>query len=132
VPYDLIGETVDVRVSKNTVEVFYHGTRVAVHVRPASRMRDPIVKPEHMPEAHRKYLHYNAEEFKTWAASVGPNTEKVVNHFLTEGFESGRLDPPGAAGFRISSRRPQLATSCKQRGGHFSYNFHRPILLPSQ
>ena len=33
VPYDLIGEPVDVRVSKNTVEVFYHNTRVAAHVR---------------------------------------------------------------------------------------------------
>ena len=88
VPYDLIGETVDVRVSKNTVEVFYHGTRIAVHVRLSSRKRDLIVKPEHMPETHRKYLRYNAEKFKTWAASVSPYTEKVVHHFLTEGKEA--------------------------------------------
>ena len=88
VPYDLIGESVDVRVSKNTVEVFYHNTRVAVHVRVPSFQRDPIVKPEHMPEAHRKYLHYNKEEFEAWAATIGPNTEKVVHHFLTDGKEA--------------------------------------------
>ncbi len=88
VPYDLIGEKVDVRVSKNTVEVFYHSTRVATHVRAAVTQREPIVKPEHMPEAHRKYLQYNKEEFEAWAASVGPNTEKIVHHFLTEGREA--------------------------------------------
>ena len=88
VPYDLIGEPVDVRVSKNTVEVFYHNTRVAAHVRVPSFQRDPIVKPEHMPEAHRKYLHYNKEEFEAWAATIGPNTEKVVHHFLTDGKEA--------------------------------------------
>ena len=88
VPYDLISEPVDVRVSKNTVEVFYHNTRVAAHVRVPSFQRDPIVKPEHMPEAHRKYLHYNKEEFEAWAATIGPNTEKVVHHFLTDGKEA--------------------------------------------
>lgn len=88
VPYDLIGETVDVRVARNTVEVFYHDTRVSVHVRVATMQREPIVKPEHMPEAHRKYLHYNKEEFEAWAVTVGPNTEKVIHHFLTDGKEA--------------------------------------------
>ena len=41
-----------------------------------------------MPEAHRKYLHYTKEEFKTWAITIGPNTEKVVHHFLTDGKEA--------------------------------------------
>ena len=32
VPYDLIGEKkVDIRITKTTVEVFYHGSRVAIH-----------------------------------------------------------------------------------------------------
>jgi transposase len=88
VPYDLIGEIVDVRVARNTVEVFYHNARVAAHVRKVSFQRDPITKPEHMPEAHRKYLHYNKEEFEAWAVTVGPNTEKVVHHFLTDGKEA--------------------------------------------
>ena len=88
VPHDLIGKTVDVRVSKNTVEVYFDDERVAVHVRMATAQHGPIVKPEHMPEAHRKYLAYNAEEFKAWAASIGPNTETVVHHFLTEGKEA--------------------------------------------
>ena len=33
VPFDLIGETVNLRLTPNAVEVFYRGTRVAMHVR---------------------------------------------------------------------------------------------------
>lgn len=35
VPYDLIGEPVSIRVTRGTVEVFFHGNRVAVHPREA-------------------------------------------------------------------------------------------------
>ena len=44
VPYNLIGERVDIRVTKTTVEVFYHGSRVASHRRLQTRQRDPLVK----------------------------------------------------------------------------------------
>ena len=88
VPYDLIGKTVNVRVTKSIIEVYYCDTRVATHVRIAVPQREPIVKPEHMPEAHRKFLRYNAEEFETWANTVGPRTFEVVHHFLTGGKEA--------------------------------------------
>ena len=38
-----------------------------------------------MPENHRKYLRYNAEEFRRWSADVGKCTESVVKHFLETG-----------------------------------------------
>lgn len=91
VPYDLIGEMVSVRVTRDTVEVFFHGNRVALHPRDRRRRRDPIVVPSHMPENHRQYLSYTKEDFETWAAGIGPNTEKVVRHFL----ESGRAPEQG-------------------------------------
>ena len=85
VPCNLIGERVDIRVTRTTVEVFYHGSRVASHRRLQTRQRDPLVKREHMPPEHQKYLTYNAEEFSRWAMSVGPMTEKVAEHFLKSG-----------------------------------------------
>ena len=53
VPYNLIGEKVDIRVTKATVEVFYHGSRVASHRRLQTIQRDPLIKLEHMPLAHQ-------------------------------------------------------------------------------
>src|SRR5699024_1565598 len=66
VPFDLIGEEVDIRLTKTMVEVFFHGSRVASHKRVLRPLRDPIVQPEHMPIEHRKYLTYNADEFIRW------------------------------------------------------------------
>lgn len=85
VPFDLIGEQVDVRCTGNTVEVFYNGSRVSSHRRVAVSQREPIVKPEHMPAEHRAYLNYNAETFTAWATTVGEATEKVISHFLFSG-----------------------------------------------
>ena len=91
VPYNLIGEKVDIRVTKNVVEVYYRGSRMACHRRLQTVQHDPLVKLEHMPEAHQKYLTYNADDFKIWAMSVGPQTEQVVAYFL----ESGKVPEQG-------------------------------------
>lgn len=85
VPSNLIGKRVDIRTTRNTVEVFYHGSRVAAHRRFQTAQHDPVVKPEHMPPEHRKYLNYNAEYFTAWADAVGPMTGKAIQHFLTSG-----------------------------------------------
>ena len=50
VPFDLIGEKVILRLTQQTVEAFYRGTRVAMHRRLRTASRDPIVKPEHIPK----------------------------------------------------------------------------------
>lgn len=83
VPFDLIGESVDIRLTKNIVEVFFHGSRVASHIRLQKAQRDPVVIPEHMPEAHRKYLSYNKDSFLSWAEPIGPFTFKTIQYFLT-------------------------------------------------
>lgn len=84
-PYNLIGEKVDVLVTRTAVEAFYHGSRVAAHRRLQTIQREPLVKLEHMPLAHQKYLAYNADNFSRWAMSVGAMAEKVVQHFLISG-----------------------------------------------
>ena len=85
VPFDLIGEQVQIRLTKNTVEVFFKGDRVASHQRLAGFQTQPVVKPEHMPEKHRMYLRYNADDFRAWAKTVGDSTETVMDHFLKSG-----------------------------------------------
>ena len=47
VPFDLIGEKVDIRLTSTTVEVFFHGSRVASHVRKTAVQREPIVNENH-------------------------------------------------------------------------------------
>lgn len=85
VPFDLIGEQVQVRLTRNIVEVFFKGSRVTSHKRLESFSIQPVVKPEHMPVNHRKYLEYNADEFLEWSHGVGSSTEAVIKYFLTSG-----------------------------------------------
>lgn len=87
VPFDLIGEHVDIRCTKTSVEVFFHGGRVAVHIRHAAAEKDPIIVRDHMPVEHQKYLAYNPEDFILWADSVGEYTSKTVKSFLDSGRE---------------------------------------------
>jgi len=91
VPFDLIGEEVDLRLTRNTIEAFFQGSRVASHPRSETVLRDPIINPDHMPEKHRKYLSYNDEEFLSWAAGIGTQTHAVIKHFL----ESGKVSEQG-------------------------------------
>lgn len=87
VPFDLIGEEVSIRLTRNIVEVFFEGSRVASHQRLQETQRSPVVNPDHMPQEHRKYLEYNPASFMAQAREIGVNAEKVVSHFLTSGRE---------------------------------------------
>jgi hypothetical protein len=115
VPFDLIGEKVSLRLTKTLVEVFYRGSRVAVHTRERVRLREPVVKPEHMPPEHRKYLAYNESDFTAWAESIGENTKKVVRHFLTSGKETEQGFKACASVTKLADRYgpAQLEAACE-------------------
>jgi hypothetical protein len=81
VPYEFIGKEVEIRSTEKTVEAYYHGHRIASHVRRAYSS-EPVYLPEHMPEKHRKYLAYNTESFLDWAENIGASALLVVKNFL--------------------------------------------------
>jgi len=87
VPFDVIGKEVNIRLTRNMVEAFFNGSRIASHLRQNRILRDPVVNPEHMTPEHRKYLNCNSEEFALWATEIGPKTLAVVQFFLTSGRE---------------------------------------------
>ncbi|MCR5604046.1 MAG: IS21 family transposase [Lachnospiraceae bacterium] len=81
VPHDLIGKEVDIRATDKVIEVFYHQSRVASHVRVAYSP-DPVYILEHMPMNHRKYMQYGTEHYLEWAESIGSSTLVIIRGFL--------------------------------------------------
>ena len=83
VPYEYVGKDVDLRLTEDTIEVFYAGERIASHPRaiPYGKLHDTI--PEHMPPEHRKYGEWNADRFKKWADKFGPSTRAVIEYFFS-------------------------------------------------
>lgn len=87
VPFDLIGKKVSLKTTRKLVEIYFHGDRMAVHVRKDTPQRDPIVKTEHMPPEHQAYMKYTEEDFTAWGKEVGPATQLTVESFLRRGRE---------------------------------------------
>ena len=82
VPHTYIGCSVDVRATRDMVEVFYDGTRICSQQR--KYFGDKYVTDEsHMPDDHRKHGQWSGERFKSWARKIGPNALSCVEYFLT-------------------------------------------------
>ncbi|MGH9075225.1 MAG: IS21 family transposase [Acidimicrobiales bacterium] len=76
VPYRLVGEVVDVRISAGSVEVFHRHRRVASHVR--SYGPGHTTDRAHMPESHRRHAEWTPSRIASWANKAGPDTAKLV------------------------------------------------------
>ncbi len=83
VPYKLIHEAVEARMTANTVEIFRRGVRVASHVRLRGTNLYSTV-PEHMPPAHQKHAEWTPERMTGWAAKIGPDAKRLVEAILAE------------------------------------------------
>ena len=83
VPYEYIKQRVDVRLTRNTVEVFFAGTRIASHLRLQGHPNQYSTVEEHMPPDHQSYLQWNGERFLRWAEQIGQHTAAVVKLFLS-------------------------------------------------
>jgi transposase len=83
VPYALIGQRLDVRLTTGKVEVFKDGELVASHYRKFGRKGQCGTLPEHMPPNHRYYLSsYSPERFRRWAEAIGPACTRIIDGVL--------------------------------------------------
>lgn len=80
VPYQLVGEVLDVRVS-TTVELILQGRRVASHLR-SYRRGGYTTDPSHRPDSHRRYLEWPPSRILNWARKTGPNTARLAQGVL--------------------------------------------------
>jgi len=83
VPHEYIKKKVDVRVTRNTIEVFSDGTRLCSHIRLHGRRGQYSTQEAHMPPNHQKYVQWNGERFRNWAAKIGQNAAAVVEGILS-------------------------------------------------
>lgn len=81
VPFEYSRKVVDVRITLNTVEIFFEGVRIASHVK--SKGEHVFVTcDEHRPENHRAYLEWNTEGLMKRAKNIGTSTERAMASLL--------------------------------------------------
>jgi len=81
VPYQLLHERLDIRLTAVTLEAFRKGVRVAAHVRSYHKYGYTTL-PEHMPPEHRFYAEWNPARFVQWAGKTGEATARLVEKIL--------------------------------------------------
>ena len=81
VPHTLVGQEVELRLTRNAVEVLFRHQRVACHVRSYRRGAYTTVL-EHMPASHRAHREWTPARLLHWAATIGTATTSLVTHLL--------------------------------------------------
>jgi len=81
VPYRLMREVIEARITDQTVELFHRGQRVASHVRSPRPHRHTTI-PEHMPSAHRRHAEWTPTRLLREAEAIGPATTALVERIL--------------------------------------------------
>lgn len=78
VPYTYAKKKVDLKVSENTVDIYYNNERIASHpkFKDYENYKYSTLK-EHMPPEFLK-VEWDDKRIREWASRIGPNTRKVI------------------------------------------------------
>jgi transposase len=92
VPFRLLRQEVEARITAKTVEIFQRGKLVATHLR-SLRPHRPTTLADHMPSSHRRYRDWTHERIQRDAAAIGSSAAALVEIIL-------RSRPHPEQGFR--------------------------------
>ncbi len=92
VPFHLLRQEVEARITAKTVEIFHRGKLVAAHAR-SLRAHPPTTVADHMPSSHRRYRDWTHERILREAAAIGDDTAALAALIL-------RSRPHPEQGFR--------------------------------
>jgi transposase len=81
VPYQLVRQEVEVRLTTTVVECFHKGKRLASHFRSHQKGRHTTVT-AHMPKGHQQYVAWTPERLVQWAHKAGGQTAQAVETIL--------------------------------------------------
>jgi transposase len=131
VPYQLIGDLVEYRLTTRMVEVVFKGRRVASHIRSFVK-GGKTTCPEHMPKSHQEQAKLSVEAMQEWAAKNGPATRDLFEQILIRQRQSESALHSFVGIFRLANRYgQQRAEKAAQRAlvyGNCSYQGMKMIL----
>ncbi len=81
VSYQLVHETVDIRYTAATVEMFHKNNRVASHLRDDTEGRHTTCV-EHMPKSHQAHLEWTPSRIISWGRKAGEFTAQLMEAIM--------------------------------------------------
>jgi hypothetical protein len=83
VPYRLVGQVMEVRLTLTTVELIHHERRVASHPR-SREVGGVTTASEHMDPRHRAYHEWTPERVIAWGQTIGPSTQAFITNLVSK------------------------------------------------
>jgi len=83
VPYQYIGQRVEVEYTQKTVEIYLQGKRIALHLRSFEQGRYSTIK-EHLSSANKAYSQWSLDYFVKKGRRIGPNTQQYIDKLIRE------------------------------------------------
>lgn len=134
VPFGLIRQKVDLRLTRTTVEIFHRGKRVASQIRNPGR-RSHVTVPDQLPSSHRRYADWTPARILASAEKLGPSVAAFCQIVmedrphpkqgfrtclgvlsLAKSFEPERLDAACRRGVTIKARSVSSIRSILKTG----------------
>lgn len=82
-PYLIVKEEVDIRITANTIEIFYKNKRIASHLR-NNEAGKYTTNPQHRPPQHQFYTECTPEHLLLKAAKVGEDARRWIQTVLDD------------------------------------------------
>jgi len=83
VPHALVGQVLEARITRHSIEILHRGQRVTSHARSSLRGGFTTIA-EHMPAAHRAHMEWTPQRLIHWGQSIGLSTGVAVTRLLEE------------------------------------------------
>lgn len=119
VHYKYIKQKIDVRITSDTIEIFYKSKRIASHIRSFDKGKY-TTNPDHYPPGHKFYANCTPDNLLSEAKKVGENAENWVKTVLNDPAVYGMQKEKVCMGvLRLSKSygNNRLDTACR-RGAH--------------
>jgi len=83
VPHYYVNKKVEIRITEETIEIFYRDDRIASHRRNDMPMKYTTID-AHRPEAHRQYAQWTMTRLQDWSVGIGFATEQFIRELFAE------------------------------------------------
>jgi transposase len=82
VPYQLVKQDVELRVTAKVVEIFHNHRRITSHQRQITKQYHYATIAEYMPSKHRQYGEWTPERIINWSTTIGNATANLVQEIM--------------------------------------------------
>jgi len=82
VPCELVHKDIELRITKNTIEIYLSNKLIAIHKRIFLAGKYSTIT-EHMPQSHQKHIEWTPEKMLDWASSKGESVKKCFDIIIS-------------------------------------------------